>query len=84
MLHGVLLNCLHISKVPKFLAQSPSETSHAIELVDLIDTTHPLVVLLQLSRETSYFDVYSWSVAEYEDDDIPNIHITVEETSWDP
>ena len=40
------LNGLHISEVPKFLAETPSETTHAIELVDPFDVTHPLVTLL--------------------------------------
>ena len=33
---------------------------------------------------TSYFDVYSPSVAEYEDEDIPKIHLTAEEPPWVP
>ena len=33
---------------------------------------------------TSYFDLYSPSVAEYEDEDIPKIHLTAEEPPWDP
>ena len=32
---------------------------------------------------SSYFDVYSLSIAEYENEDIPMIHLTVEELPWD-
>jgi len=34
-----LLNGVHISEVPKFLAETPSETTHAIELVDPFEAT---------------------------------------------
>ena len=33
---------------------------------------------------TNYFDVYSLSFAEYDNEDISKIHLTVEETPWDP
>ena len=43
-----------------------------------------MVIPLQLSGVTSYFDVHSPSVSEYENDDIPKIHLTVKEPLWDP
>ena len=73
------LNGVHISEVPKFFAESPSETTHAIELGNPFNTAHPLIIPLQCSDETSYFDVYSPSIAEYENEDIPKIHLTAEE-----
>ena len=33
---------------------------------------------------TTYFDVYSPSVTEYENEDIPKINLTSEEPPWDP
>ena len=75
---------MHISEVPKFSAESPSVTAHAIELTDPFDAAHLLTIPLQLSGVTSYFDVYSLSVAEYENEDIPKIHLTAEEPPWDP
>ena len=78
------LNGVHISEVPKFLAETPSETTHAIELVNPFNATHPLIILLQPSGVTSYFDVYSSSITEYENEDIPKIHVTVEEPPLDP
>ena len=59
------LNGVQISEVPKFLAENPNETTHATELVDPFNATHSLIILLQLSRVMSYFDVYSPSVTEY-------------------
>ena len=59
------LNGVHISEVPKFLAENPSKTTHAIELVIPCNAAHPLIILLQLNGVTSYFDVYAPSVTEY-------------------
>ena len=33
---------------------------------------------------TTYFDAFSASLAEYENEDIPKIHLTAEEPPWDP
>ena len=78
------LNGVQISEVFKFLAENPSGTIHAIELIDPFITAHLLIILLQLSGVTSYFNVFSPSVAKYENDDIPKIHLTVEEPPWHP
>ena len=78
------LNGMHISEVLKFLAQTQSKTTHAIELVNPFNATHLLIILLQLSGVTSYFDVYSPSITEYENKDIPKIHLTALEPPWDP
>ena len=75
------LNGVHISEVPKFLVESPSETTHAIKLVNPFNKTHLSIITLKLSRVSSYFDVYFLSVAEYEDKDIPKIYLT---PPWDP
>ena len=72
------LNGVHISEVPKFLAHSPSVTTHA-KLTDPFDTVHSLIIQLQISGVTSYFDVYSPSIAEYENEEIPKNHLTAEE-----
>ena len=71
-----------ISEVLKFLADSPRKT-HAIELVDPFNTTHQIIIPLQLSGVTIFY-VYSPTIAEYEDEDIPKIHLAAEEPPWDP
>ena len=76
------LNGVHISEVPKFLAESPSMTTHALQLTDTFDATHLLIISLQLSRVTSYYDVYSPSIADYESEEISKIHLTAEKPSW--
>ena len=75
---------MHISEVPKFLAETPNETTNAIELVNPFDATHPLIIPFQLSGVISNFDVSLPSITEYEDEDIPKIHLIVEEPPWDP
>ena len=77
------LNDVQIGEVPKFLAENPSETTHATELVNPFTAAHPLIVPLKLSRVTSYFDVYYPSVVEYENDDIPKMLLTAEEPPRD-
>ena len=59
-------------------------TTHAIGLPDPFNAAHPLIIPLQSSSVTSYFDVYSPSVAQYENEDIPKILLTAEEPPWDP
>ena len=78
------LNGLHISEVSKFSTESPSVTTHALELTDLFNAVHPLIIPLQLSQAISYFDVYSISIAEYENEDILKIHLIDKEPPWDP
>ena len=72
------LNGVHISEVPMFLAESPSVTIHALQLTDPFDATHPLTLPLKLSSVTNCFEVYSPSIAEYENEDIPKINLTAE------
>ena len=84
MPHALPLNVVHISKVPKFLAESHRVIIHAMQLIDPFDAAHLLIIPLQLSRVTSYFDVYTPSIAKYENQEIFKIHLTAEEPSWDP
>ena len=76
------LNGVHTSEVPKFLAEAMSETTHALLLVNPFNATNPLIIPLQLNRVTIYFDVYTSSIAKYENEDIPEIHLTAEEPPW--
>ena len=78
------LNGIHISEVPKFLAESPSVTAHAIELTVLFNTSCPLINPLQLRGLISYFNVYSSNIAECENKEILEIHLTAEEPPWVP
>ena len=84
MLHAVcFLNGVHTNEVPKFLADSPSVTTHENQLTDTFNAAHSLIILLKLSSLTSYFDVYSQSIADYENEEISKIHLTAKEPSWD-
>ena len=78
------LNGVHISKVTKFLAEIPHVNTHAIDLTDAFNAAYSLIIPLQLSVVTSYFDVYSPSIAECENEDIPKIYLTAEEPPFDP
>ena len=78
------LNGVWINEVPSSLAETPSETTHAIELVNHFDATHLLIILPNLIGITIYFDVYSPSITEYEDEENTKIHLTANEPPWDP
>ena len=75
---------VHISEILKFLAESLSVATYAIQFTYPFDTTHPLIIPLQLGSVTSYFDVHSLNIAEYGNEGIPQIHLTAEEPPWDP
>ena len=78
------LNGVQINEALKFLAETPSESTHAIDLVNPFDAAHLLIILQKLSSIAIYFDMYSPSITEYEDEEIPKIHLTMEEPPWDP
>ena len=67
-----------------FLAENPSETTNGKQSAYPFNVAHLLIIMLQFSGVTSSFDVYSLSLAEYENEDMPKIHLTAEEPSWDP
>ena len=48
------LNDMHIREVTKFLADSPSVTTHAIQLLEPFDAPYLIMIMLQLSGVTSY------------------------------
>ena len=70
------LNNVQRSKIPNFLAHSPSEARHAIQLVDPLNAVHLLIICLQLEGVASYFDMHSPSIMECENEKIPKIHLT--------
>ena len=39
------LNGVNISEVPKFLADSPSETTYAIQVINTFNAAHTLIIL---------------------------------------
>ena len=65
-----------IDEVPKFLALIPSETMHAIQIENLFDATHSIVIPLKLNRVASSFKVRIPTGEEYEDQNILKIKLT--------
>ena len=78
------VNGVHISEVHKFLVEHSSKTTNAIELTEVFYSAHLLTIPHKLTSVTSYSAVYSTSIAEYENEDIPKIHLTAKEPPWDP
>ena len=78
------LNGVYISEVPKFLAMSPSVTTHVIKLIELSGSTTLCAILLHSSNANNYLEVYFPSIAEYENEDIPKADLTAKEPLLDP
>ena len=60
------MNGVAIDKVYKCLATIPSEIMHAIKVVNLLDVTHPFIILLVITIVTSCFNVRKPAQKEYE------------------
>ena len=58
-------------------------TTHTTKVTDPFNAARLLIFPLQLSGVTSYFNVYSPSIPEYENEDILKIHLNAEESPWD-
>ena len=76
------LNGVPISEVPS--SWLIAQVTHAIIVIDPLDVAHLLITTLQLYGVTSYFNVHSSNIAEYENEEIPEIHLTEDELPWDP
>ena len=77
------LNDVHISEVPNFLAKNLSMTT-CYRVNRPLPCSPPANYPISLGRVTSYFYVYSPSIAKYENEEIPKIHLTAKESPWDP
>ena len=72
------LNGVHVSEVPKFLAESTSVTTYALELIYSLNAASMLIIPHQLSRVTTYLDLYTLNLTGYANENIPNIYLTAE------
>ena len=55
-----------------------------IDIMILLDATHPIITPLQLTTVTSYFDMRKSILKEYEDKDILKTELMAEAPPWDP
>ena len=72
------MNGLVINKVPKILAPIPSKNMNAIQIMSPFNTTHPIIVPLQLTGIINYFDAKKPTLEEYGDQDILKIELMAE------
>ena len=70
--------------VPKFVADSPNKPTYAIQFDDSLDAVILLTISLQLQGTTSYFDMHSQSITEYENEKVPKIYLAAEKPAWNP
>ena len=78
------LNGVQINKVSKFPVDSPSDTTHAKQLIDSLNATHLFIILLQLQGVTCYFGVHFSSDIEYANEEKPTIQFTGKESPLYP
>ena len=77
------MNGVKINELPKFLAETPDKTTHALQVVDPLSES-PLYIPMSLFGITSYFPVQKPTIEEWEDKTCPQIELTAEEPCWDP
>ena len=77
------VNGVVIDEVPKFLAPVPSETTHAKQIANPFDATHPIINPLKLNRVTSYFEVKKSTQEEYQDENILKVELMAKVAPWD-
>ena len=71
-----------IDETPKFLQRNPTELSHAIVL-DEPEEDKQLIIPLSIMGVSSFFTCRKPTRPEYDNDDIPRIHVTVKAPDWD-
>lgn len=72
------MNGVKINELPKFLAEAPDKTTHALQVVDPLSES-PLYIPMSLFGVTSYFPVQKPTIEEWEDETYPQIGLTAEE-----
>ena len=77
------LSGVGIDETPKFLQRNPTEVSHAIVL-DEPEEDKQLIIPLSIMGVSSFFTCRKPTRLEYDNVDIPRIHVTAEAPDWDP
>ena len=77
------LNDVRISEIPKFLADEPTNHTHAL-MIPETEREDELLIPLSLHGVTSYFPTRKPTVAEYENESTLKHELTYESPEWDP
>ena len=72
---------IRVNDKPKFLTHKPTEDDHCICIPDKDEVIR---IPLELKGVTSYFNARKPSLAEYDDDNIRKLELTIEDPEWDP
>ena len=78
------INGVEINKVPHFLIQDPTTSTHSIQIADPTNPVHPYIIPLQLEGVVSYFEFSLPTSAEFEDPEIPHLELTAKSPAWNP
>ena len=74
------MNDMVIDKFLQYLTSIPSKTTNAVDVCNLFDATHPMIISFQITRVASYFNVRKPTTLT----DIYKIDLTAEAQLWDP
>lgn len=77
------MNGVRVSETPKFLCENPTNSDHAISLLDPL-TEDPIVIPLMLQGVVSYFEYSTPTAAEVEDETLLHVELTAQSPEWDP
>ena len=67
----ILMICVLINEIPKFLADSSTVTSDYIQLHNPLNVIHLLIILFEIKSVTACCDKRKPSIQKYGDEDIP-------------
>ena len=78
------VNDVLVDETPKFLAQRPTDQTHALTIADPDDPSWMLTMPLSLKGVTSLLYVRNVTADDFYNTDTPRIDLTPETLTWDP
>ncbi len=78
------MNDVTVDEMPNFLAQDPTETTHALTMTDPDYPSQMVTLPLRLRGVILLLNVRIPTVDQFNDQTIPRLHLTSETLTWDP
>jgi hypothetical protein len=78
------VNDVIVNNLPKLLATSPTDQTHALTINDLNNPLQPIILPLILRGVTLLLNVRNVTIDEFNSQEYPRFHQTSETLTWDP
>jgi hypothetical protein len=78
------VNDVTVNDLPKFLAASPTDQTHALTINDPNNLLQPVILPLTLRGVTLLLNVRTVTIHDFNSQDYPQLHLTSETLTWDP